>query len=468
MFKRIWIPVILLIPMSSSLADVAPTEFQLQLLQQIKILNTQVHTLQNRLQDVEAKLQQKNALSPPKADQHSQTNISEQENNIVSALVNLTNEENISVEDSTDSHVLSNPWWKNIEIHGFGAAGYYDTESDATRDFGGFEIKEASLFFEADVWEDIALFFELQTNRLGKDEQLFVRTGELYAHFRNIELGDMPTFGVKAGRFDIPFGEEYLWQDAIDNPLITNSAAYPYGWDEGILIYSEFNGLNWILAVTDGTDARSIEENADKAVNLKLYGNPVEPLYLSTSLMYNGKASKSAIEFGGSHFQPVGASHQSSAGISTSQQINSAMIEFDAKYSFHTADFNGYLAASLGGASQDDNDSSFDRDLLWFSVEPFISYQNTWYAVARYSEIGTYDNMEGYHFDGKTFAGGNSTFGYDTMRFRRLAFGLGWMPNPRVRAKLEIGQDWFHLIDTSTLSAKNNRKFIGAEVALGF
>ena len=40
---------------------------------------------------------------------------------------------------------------------------------------------------------------------------------------------------MKLGRIDIPFGDEYLWQDAIDNPLITNSAAYPYGWDEGIL-----------------------------------------------------------------------------------------------------------------------------------------------------------------------------------------------------------------------------------------
>lgn len=468
MFWRIWIGTILLTSVSSLQAEEGPNEFQLQMLQQMKQLTVQVQTLQNRLQQVETKLQKTQAINEAGTTRSDTADIYK-ESKVEVPLVDLSDQKNSSLEDTANSHVLSNPWWKNIEIHGFGAAGYYDTGSAATRDYGGFEIKESSLFVEADVWQDIAFFLEIQANRLGKDDQLFLRTGEVYAHFRDIELGEIPAFGVKVGRIDIPFGEEYLWQDSIDNPLITNSAAYPYGWDEGVLIYSGFKGLNWILAVTDGTDARSKEENSDKAVNLKLYGNPLESLYLSSSFMYNGDASKSAIEFGGSHFRPVGASHQSSVGSSSSDQVESAMVELDAKYSFHSAAFDGYLAASLGAASQDDNDSFFDRDFFWFSIEPFVSYKNTWYAVARYSEIGTYDAAEGYHFDGKTFAAGNNAFGYDTRRFRRLALGLGWTPNPHVRAKLEIGQDWFDLIDSSALSANNSdRKFIGAEVAVGF
>ena len=148
----------------------------------------------------------------------------------------------------------------------------------------------------------------------------------------------------------------------------------------------------------------------------------------------------------------------------------SSLVELDARYNFlSTTPFDGYIALSLGAATQDDSDSFFERDFFWFSVEPFVSYKNTWYAVARYSEIGTYNENEGYHFDGKIFAGGNSAFGYDTKRFRRLGLGLGWTPNPHVRVKLEIGQDWFDLIDISPLSAKsNNRKFVGFEVDLGF
>lgn len=469
MFVRIWLKLFLLIFVPSLQAANEPTEFQIQMLQQMKQLTMQVQTLQHRLQEVETQLHN---TQTAKAVEGTQSNLDDNvkvSNNKDNILVDLSDQENTSIEDSFGSHVLSNPWWKNIEIHGFGAVGYYDTGSAATRDYGGFEIKESSLFVEAEVWEDIALFWEIQANRLGKDDQLLIRTGEIYAHFRNLELGDLPVFGVKAGRFDIPFGEEYLWQDSIDNPLITNSAPYPYGWDEGVLIYSEFKGVNWILAVTDGTDARSSEENSDKAVNIKLYGNPLDSLYLSGSFMYNGNASKSAIEFGGSHFRPVGASHQSSLGSSSSDEVESGLVEFDAKYSFHSSSFDGYIAASLGGATQDDSNPSFDRDFFWYSIEPFVSYHNTWYAVARYSEIGTYDDDEGYHFDGKTFAGGNSAFGYDTRRFRRLALGLGWTPNPNVRAKLEIGQDWFDLIRSSTISTNNDdRKFIGAEVAVGF
>ena len=142
-------------------------------------------------------------------------------------------------ESDDQDHVLASAWWSNFDIYGFGAAGYYDTGSDATRAAGGFEIKEASLFVEADVWEGVSFFVELQTNRLGRDDQLFTRTGEVYVHFRELRLGNLPPFGLKLGRIDLPFGEEYLWQDASDNPLITNSAAYPYGWDEGVLLYGD-------------------------------------------------------------------------------------------------------------------------------------------------------------------------------------------------------------------------------------
>ena len=114
---------------------------------------------------------------------------------------------------------------------------------------------------ELQVWDDVSIFFELQVNRLGKDDSVAARTGEVHVHFRDVwksECGD--TMGIKVGRIDIPFGEEYLWRDSIDNPLITQSEAYPYGFDEGILFYgSTAGGLGWLLAVTDGTDERSVE-----------------------------------------------------------------------------------------------------------------------------------------------------------------------------------------------------------------
>lgn len=386
-----------------------------------------------------------------------------------SELVNLQADEIEAIDDSGGSNVLSKPWWRNFHISGFGAAGYYDTGSAGTRDNGGFEIKEASLFVLAEAWNNVDFFIELQTNRLGSDSDKYTRTGEVYVHFHDIALTESITVGAKLGRIDIPFGEEYLWQDAIDNPLITNSAAYPYGWDEGVLLYGDVGGVNWIVAVTDGTDDRSVEENSDKAINVKVYGSPLEPLYLSFSLMTNGDVSKSAIEFGGSHFRPVGVAHQSTLGASADTEVSAQLIEVNAKYEFSFASSEAYIAASMGSAEADDSDAFYRRDLRWFSLEPGIQLHEDWFATLRYSEIGTYDGDAGYHFDGKTFAGGNAAFGYDVRRFQRSSVALNWMPNPHLRGKLEIARDRFELIDASPLNPRNgDRGFAGLEIAVAF
>lgn len=385
------------------------------------------------------------------------------------SLVDLTPQQQTSIDDSDTSNVLSNPWWRNLDISGFASAGYYDTGSAGTRPNGGFEIKEVSLFVTAEVWGNIDFFMELQANRLGKDEDKFTRTGEVYVHFHDVAVTDGFRVGIKLGRIDIPFGEEYLWQDAIDNPFITNSAAYPYGWDEGILVYGNYRGLGWIAAITDGTDERSAEENSDKAVNLKVYGSPTESLDLSLSVMTNGSVSKSAIEFGGSHFRPVGAAHQSTVGASPSADVDADLMEIDARYAFRVANRDAYIALAVGAAKATDSDTDFDRDFRWVFVEPFVQLNHDWYAAFRFSEIGTYNSAQGYHFDGKTIAGGNAAFGYDTRRFRRTSVGVGWMPNPRVRAKFEIAKDHFELIEASPLAPDNSaRGFAGFEVAVRF
>ena len=64
------------------------------------------------------------------------------------SFVDLSPNEESSIETFTDSHVLSNPWWRNVEISGFAASGFYDTGGAGTRDHGSFEVKESSLFVE--------------------------------------------------------------------------------------------------------------------------------------------------------------------------------------------------------------------------------------------------------------------------------------------------------------------------------
>lgn len=368
---------------------------------------------------------------------------------------------------AVDASVASQPWFRNVRLSGFAGLEYVDAGRSSTRPFGGVSIRESTLFVDAAAWEDVSMFLEVQVNRLGKDKELFVRTGEVYAHWRNLlKRWGADLLSLKVGRIDIPFGEDYLWQDAIDNPLISFSAAYPYGFDEGVVAYGRLRGLRWIAAVTDGTDDRSVEENGSKAVNVKVSGRPHPALYVSSSAMRTGRTSESAVEFGGSHIEPVGVGAPSSVGRSPSRVVSAALYQVDATISPSS---RAALALSFGTARIDDDADAFDRDVKWWSVEPRYQLGRGFYAVARYSEIGSYDDARGFHFDGKTTAGGNAAFGYDTRRFQRLSAGVGFRPNPRTLLKAEVGRDWFKTIATSPFDAgDDDRTLFGFALAVGF
>ncbi|MCZ6674972.1 MAG: hypothetical protein O7C75_18735 [Verrucomicrobia bacterium] len=374
--------------------------------------------------------------------------------------VELSGEAVSSLEEKTSTHVLAKPWFRNMDISGFSEVRFQDSGDDGTQPNAGFVVKHASLFLEAEAWEDFSVFLEFSVASS-------VRVNEVYVHFRNVlkKWGD-DILGIKVGRIDIPFGEEYLWNDSPSNLLISHTAAYPWLWDEGIALYGTLGGFGWITSLTDGTLARSSEDDPGKAVTAKVYGSPWTPLYLSASFMRNGKTSKGALLLGGSFFQPVGTQDASSLGASPSDKVDAALYQIDAKYSFRE---KAALEFALGKAFINDAVDSFDRDLTWFSVQPHYNLTRNLYAILRYSEIGTYDTNEGYHLGGEFLAGGNKAFGYDAKRLQRFSVGLGWRPNPRAMVKLEIGRDRFKVIDASLFDpGDDDRVFYASEIVLSF
>ncbi len=131
----------------------------------------------------------------------------------------------------SSQHPLARPWYRNIDVWGFGAFWFAATGRDGLRSEAGFEIKESTLFVEALSWEDVSLFMEIQTTPPLADQQQRIRTGEVYVHFRDL-LGSWSSYrlGLKAGRIDIPFGEEYLWDMLLfreKGALFAAAFAYP-------------------------------------------------------------------------------------------------------------------------------------------------------------------------------------------------------------------------------------------------
>lgn len=380
----------------------------------------------------------------------------------------------LSAEQSA-AHVLARPWYQNIRMDGFGGAGFVWTGGDAVKEHGGFLNYEATLNVDAKIWEGIHYFHEIQTIRVGEEDTQFVRTGEVYVHFKDLLrtlLGrEGHTVGMKLGRMDIPVGEDYLTQDVSENPLISFSAAYPYGFDEGIVLYGAVRGVHWIVGLMDGNDGRAVEDNADKFVSLKLYGNPIERLYLSASAFRNGESAESAWEFGGAHLVPVGSGGlTSSAGRSGSRSVDAYASEVDATYWLGP---DRYLKAQTGFAFVDDDGSAFDRRIHYVQVEPKWNlgprFANRLYLVGRFSAVGTFNEDKGYAFDGKPFAGGASAFGFDTKALYRWAVGLGYWLNPRTLLKVEYARDDFQTIRGSSLDdGAEQRDLVGALVATKF
>ncbi|MCZ6793608.1 MAG: hypothetical protein O7J95_08355 [Planctomycetota bacterium] len=370
------------------------------------------------------------------------------------------------LEQTTD--VLARPWHQNFTLRGYLAAAYLQTGNAASRPEGGFALRETAIIVEADVWEDISVFLEIFTDfkALGFSSSLFTR--EVYADFKNVgkQWWGEDLLNIKVGRFDIPFGEEYVYETPPDNPLILNSAHWWYSSDAGIMAYGEYRDVGWVLAVTNGTKNLNIDDDADKAINVKVYGNPLDDLYLSASFMRQSRTKASGVRFSGSRFQPVGAGGTSALGASSNTEVDALIYGLDARWHFLQ---DSYVHLSFGQAFVDDTDPAFDRDFLWWSVEAVHYLTNSVYAAVRYSEIGTFDSGEGYHFDGTFTAGGNSAIGYDARRFQRLSLGVGWKPNNNLVWKVEIGGDRYDVIDASTIDPDNDERwFIGSEIVLSF
>jgi hypothetical protein len=376
--------------------------------------------------------------------------------------IDLSGDEQSALEPNAD-HVLSRPWYENLTLRGHAALTYLDTGGTGTAEHGSFLIKEASLFLDAQVWERAFVVTEVWLSRFQFGNGMSL--GDFYLQLTDLAGSEGAAgLGLKAGRFEIPFGEEYLRWDANETPWISFTAADPYGMDEGLELYGPLGPLGWIAAVTNGNGSGA-DDGASKQFCGKLYSEPTDDLYFSGSVLSLGETESSALRLSGSPIMPVGSGGASSAGTSPSDDVDALCWELDARLG---AARRAGLNLQIGQANIDDEVDAFDRDLTWFLVEPRVRLGRELELLVRWSEIGTYDDDEGYLFEGKIITDGE-TFGYDTSVLRRASAVLHWTFNPRLAFKLEVGQDHVETIDASALDENNDeRLFFALEVVGSF
>ena len=296
-----------------------------------------------------------------------------------------------------------------------------------------FRIDDAKLFVEAKVLDNVYAVSEIDLlTRETTDASIYLAT--LFAEFEDLgaRWGAPGALNVRAGRFAIPFGEEYQVRGVVDDPLISHSVADLWGFDTGVEAYGSAGKFSYVAALQNGGANVLHDFNADKAVTARIGYAPAPWLRLSASAMRTGELSAkadglSALWFGNAFFRSIG-------GAATTTAFHANLGELDA--SAHWS--SGRLAAAAGWVDYDDNDTAADnsRRMSYWSVEGVQDIAAGFYGVARYSEVRA---PRGYPLAGLGNAG---TFFYNpaaalTENLSRLSLGVGYRLGAPLVLKLE-------------------------------
>lgn len=245
-----------------------------------------------------------------------------------------------------------------------------------------FRVDEAKIFLDAQVIDSVYFFAELNlTQRESGDD--YLRLGEVYLEVENLSRfwHQDNQLSLRAGRMDIPFGEEYLMRDAIDNPLIFHTLADFWGVDEGVELYGKLGSVSYVLAVQNGGQPPLQDANADKSVAGRLSIDPTQWLHLSASGLRTGTIDVKGdgvaeMWFGNAYLGAIGPA---------ATTFHAEIAEGDVI--IHLP--RGRIWASGGYLHFDDNDPNQNdqRDIGFYSVEGLVNATDKFYAAARFSQI---------------------------------------------------------------------------------
>lgn len=253
-----------------------------------------------------------------------------------------------------------------VNLSGEGSLAFFHTGSEGAYPNSEFRVDEAKLFVEAQVWNEVYFFTELDLATRNYDG-LELHLGELYLDFESVSKlwGHDRLLSVRVGRMDIPFGEEYFRRDSLDNPLISHSLSDLWGIDEGLELYGGMGKFNYVVAVQNGGFSGSHDYDSDKSVAGRLSYDPTRWLHLSASGMRTGDLDAEDDYWSELWF---GNAWLGSLGSANTTEFNATLVQGDIVIKLP----HGYLRAFGGYVHYDDNDPNANnqRDVYYYTVEP--------------------------------------------------------------------------------------------------
>jgi hypothetical protein len=262
----------------------------------------------------------------------------------------------------------------------------------------------------------------------------------------------------RAGRINIPFGEEYQVRNVIDNPLITHSLSDIWGIDEGAEIYGDVGRFHYVLAVQNGGHPTLRDYDGDKALVARVGAEPMRGLHLSASFLRTGNLSAandrmSEAWLATGFIRPLGA-------LATTQVFYADFYEVDAAYRWK----EGHLSGMAGWINYGDDDKAADnsRSLRYHSVELVQQLVDKWYGAARYSAI---DAGRGYPLAGLGSPGTYFYSGQQAKDLHRLSLGVGYRFGPPLIWKFEYSLEDGRMVNGQS---RDQEDLLSTEIAMRF
>jgi hypothetical protein len=343
-----------------------------------------------------------------------------------------------------------------VNLSGEGGVAFFNTGSEGFAPQSDFRVDEARLFVEAPIWKEVYFYGDVDL-ATRENNNLNLQLGELYLDFQDVSQlwGHDDQFNVRAGRMNVPFGEEYLTRNAIDNPLISHSLSDLWGFDPGVEIYGALDKFSYVLAVQNGGGANGVQDfNGDKSVAGRIGFDPNRHWHFSVSGMRTGDVSAqkdfvSAEWFGTGFFQSLGSP--------ATTKFHANLVEGDATARWKS----GHISTFGGYARYGDNDPAADngRDIFYYSVEGVQNLPKKFYAAARFSQIMAAKGVPivGY--------GDSDYFTELTRELWRLSLGLGYRFSDSLVIKAEYS---FERGRESSGESRDNEDFFGTEADFKF
>lgn len=346
-----------------------------------------------------------------------------------------------------------------VRVGGEAGFGIFRTGGAGSFPKSEFRADDPTISVEVPVRKGIYFFTELRLLPRETNSESF-QLGEMYVDFEDISAawGRPGQLAARAGRIDIPFGEEYQVRGPLANPLISHSLGDVWGIDEGVELYGCVGPFNYVVAVQNGGVSRLHDFNADKSVTMRIGAAPVKWLHLSASAMRTGELATvadnlSEVWFGNGFFRALGPARSTGTFWASLGEVDAT-----ARWA------GGHFGAALGQVRFDDSDTTADnsRRMRYGHAEAVQTLVGPLFGAARYSQIRV---PRGYPLTGW---GSPGTFFYRpslTEELRRLSLGLGYRFGDSLVLKAEYTRESGRMTNGAP---RDQEDFLGGEVAIKF